>query len=594
MTIASSTEISLPVDILNRIFKYSDIPKLAVIYLRKYLYLDTIKHILKNKNITLPTDVKSITVHTDDVLYNITSNKLIKNPEQYKIIAKDYIKDLITTEYHDILNKVIIRSFPTKCNWQIISGQDGLTNEFIMAFHDKLDWKILQDNYILSDEIIMKFPDKINWNKIKKLYNVTDMIIKEICKLDWSNPEYYMVEQKDRYMYSYSRHSNIDFGNSSKLYKDLYTIILNYTEKQNWEQNNGISVDKYTISDLVNNMIDTKLNMNKNESTKLYETLTAAEVKKLLTYYDTDDEYENDDNDENSMYNFDSWCTILKSKIRTVEFIRQFKERLNWSFISFYNDMTDDFVREFADYINWYKINHTKLTTKFIKEFRDQIKWHEDSLCCLDESIIMELTDLIDMSKVNYCKYREMYSDEFLTEYTGVLNWDSIMYRGYAEHCQVYYLKKYNREHGLENDCRCDFDCLCFNKLSKKDCRCYKRCICNDIKNNQSIYDSEEDRYDNMHSNYKKSYIKKSGYGSGYEYGYGYGYSDSESESDSKLNIIYDDIDSNSSIKFPKIKKKYTILQTFNLERFISKIYKTKETSDDSSDDSSDNSSSFA
>ena len=53
------------------------------------------------------------------------------------------------------------------------------------------------------------------------------------------------------------------------------------------------------------------------------------------------------------------------------DFIREFKDKVNWVYISQYQKLSEDFIREFKGKINWYCIDqYQKLSKDFIGEFR--------------------------------------------------------------------------------------------------------------------------------------------------------------------------------------------------------------------------------
>ena len=52
-------------------------------------------------------------------------------------------------------------------------------------------------------------------------------------------------------------------------------------------------------------------------------------------------------------------------------FIREFKDKVDWYYISEYQKLSEDFIREFKDNVNWKFITkYQKLTKAFIREFK--------------------------------------------------------------------------------------------------------------------------------------------------------------------------------------------------------------------------------
>ena len=59
------------------------------------------------------------------------------------------------------------------------------------------------------------------------------------------------------------------------------------------------------------------------------------------------------------------------------DFIREFKDKVDWGSISEYQKLSEDFIREFQDKVNWYYISeYQKLSEDFIKEFKNKVDWY--------------------------------------------------------------------------------------------------------------------------------------------------------------------------------------------------------------------------
>jgi len=57
-------------------------------------------------------------------------------------------------------------------------------------------------------------------------------------------------------------------------------------------------------------------------------------------------------------------------------FIRQFKDSVDWDFISQSQKLSESFIREFKDSVNWdYISTYQKLSECFIKEFKGSVNW---------------------------------------------------------------------------------------------------------------------------------------------------------------------------------------------------------------------------
>jgi hypothetical protein len=58
------------------------------------------------------------------------------------------------------------------------------------------------------------------------------------------------------------------------------------------------------------------------------------------------------------------------------EEIRKINDKLDWSFISYNQKLSEGFIREFADRVDWNHISyHQELSEGFIREFYDRVNW---------------------------------------------------------------------------------------------------------------------------------------------------------------------------------------------------------------------------
>ena len=64
------------------------------------------------------------------------------------------------------------------------------------------------------------------------------------------------------------------------------------------------------------------------------------------------------------------------------EFIRKFKNKVDWGCISAYQKLSEDFIRKFQDKVYWdYISKFQNLSEDFIREFKDKVDWNEISEC---------------------------------------------------------------------------------------------------------------------------------------------------------------------------------------------------------------------
>ena len=65
---------------------------------------------------------------------------------------------------------------------------------------------------------------------------------------------------------------------------------------------------------------------------------------------------------------------ILGERYSIENFIRKFKDKVDWSRISQYKKLSEDFIREFKDKVNWYGISyHQILSEEFKNEFKHEL-----------------------------------------------------------------------------------------------------------------------------------------------------------------------------------------------------------------------------
>ena len=112
---------------------------------------------------------------------------------------------------------------------------------------------------------------------------------------------------------------------------------------------------------------------------------------------------------------------ILGEKYSIENFIRKFKDKVDWSRISQYKKLSEDFIREFKDKVDWKRISrYQKLSEDFIREFKDQVNWERISLCqTLSEDFIREFKDKVDW---DYISCYQKLSEDFIREFKDRLN----------------------------------------------------------------------------------------------------------------------------------------------------------------------------
>ena len=69
------------------------------------------------------------------------------------------------------------------------------------------------------------------------------------------------------------------------------------------------------------------------------------------------------------------WYYISEYQKLSEDFIREFQDKVKWDWISMFQKLSEDLIREFQNKIDWYNISyHQKLSEDFIREFQDKGK----------------------------------------------------------------------------------------------------------------------------------------------------------------------------------------------------------------------------
>lgn len=69
---------------------------------------------------------------------------------------------------------------------------------------------------------------------------------------------------------------------------------------------------------------------------------------------------------------------ILSAELDTYteSFMRKYKDKLSWEFLSIGGRLSEEFIREMKDYVVWRNIcTWSKLTDSFIREMKDKVDW---------------------------------------------------------------------------------------------------------------------------------------------------------------------------------------------------------------------------
>ena len=95
--------------------------------------------------------------------------KIMKNSVKKEIekLIKDYDLDCSIEEFKD------------KANWNRISYELKLSEDFIREFQNKVDWEDISYSQKLSKDFVLEFQDRVNWHNIEEYQNITKKDIEE-------------------------------------------------------------------------------------------------------------------------------------------------------------------------------------------------------------------------------------------------------------------------------------------------------------------------------------------------------------------------------------------------------------------------------
>ena len=79
----------------------------------------------------------------------------------------------------DPINYIKERIDKYKVNWQYISINQNLSEEFIREFKDDVNWHNISCNQNLSEEFIREFKEYVNWKYISRYQNLSEKFCNE-------------------------------------------------------------------------------------------------------------------------------------------------------------------------------------------------------------------------------------------------------------------------------------------------------------------------------------------------------------------------------------------------------------------------------
>lgn len=113
------------------------------------------------------------------------------------------------------------------------------------------------------------------------------------------------------------------------------------------------------------------------------------------------------------------WHNISKCQTLSEDFIREFQNKVEWKNISFNQKLSEDFIREFKDKVDWKWIScKQKLSEDFVKEFQDKVDWK-----WISNQVECELIGILcDFVAGDYNQKSRLFSEDFVKEFKDKLD----------------------------------------------------------------------------------------------------------------------------------------------------------------------------
>ena len=261
-------------------------------------------------------------------------------------------------------------------------------------------------------------------------------------------------------------------------------IVNKYHNHLLWDliikENNNISVE--TIDFIINNhfpKIVKYIPKYKRFTDRLKHIVTEEFILKYIDYIDWK-RISNRNLSENFIREHKdkvNWSSVSYELNLSESFIREFQNKLNWRSVSSASRLSESFIREFKDKVDWEKISEAqKLSESFIREFKDKVDWDNISLRQkISESFAEEFIEDIILSFL-CCNIDSDISEDFIRRHIDRLHWDDI---GQARVWSEKFIEDYEEHLCWEDLCECQplseefilkhIDKICWESLYNSD-----------------------------------------------------------------------------------------------------------------------------
>jgi hypothetical protein len=153
------------------------------------------------------------------------------------------------------------------------------------------------------------------------------------------------------------------------------------------------------------------------------------------------------------------------------DFIREFKDRVNWEKISAHQNLSEDFIREFEYRVSWGKISaHQKLSPAFMHYFSSKIfpyaarnNWRIKPISEKKE-LIRKYYEIINIDGIEYAICYKAVCDDYSSIYSPFTHTYNDLLKIYETKCDYYS----NNEHSYGFNCCTRRRAIQFGKETKK------------------------------------------------------------------------------------------------------------------------------
>ena len=291
-------------------------------------------------------------------------------------------------------------------NWNEISKNKELSDEFILEYKDKLNFELLCDSIKLSEDMIRQLDEYVDWNIISKYYKpfTAEFYIQYKDKLNWFNVcnnnrclSESVIEECSEFM---------DWCALSECVKLTEDFVRKHEDKISWNNLSGNLECKFSLDFI-------------------------SEYKDKWNWYYICDYYSLPEDFIRQHIDYINWYSISRYRILSSQLIRDFADKVDWKGISIQPYLDINLIKDYPDkvcwkyiFYNWY-INDFEGYVDIIKENVEYIDFFD---VCHSASSKMEkkVYKFFEWDKIS--KDTRLINDtEFLKRYKHKLNWNIVL-----------------------------------------------------------------------------------------------------------------------------------------------------------------------